>query len=136
MSTRTERHSYDSLGRFAIEEENTLGQVTQRINSWDAFGNPLVSNNIDGVETTSAADLMGRPFISYTETGAWSKSINYTGRGNYCPTGTAFRTLLQVVVLQFKPGVSINWDGTSVPLSGVLTVAIPTPISTMTNQTA
>jgi len=92
MSARTNRASYDSLGRRAIETKNALGQVTQRVTSWDVFGNPLVATNIDGVKTTSAADLMGRPFISYTETGVWSKALNYTGTGNYCPTGTVFRT--------------------------------------------
>jgi len=37
---------------------------------------------------------MGRPFISYTQTGAWSKTIQSTSSSSYCPSGdTAFYTL-------------------------------------------
>ena len=92
MSTRTNRASYDSLGRWVIQTKNALGQVAQRVTSWDVFGNPLVATNIDGVKTTSAADSMGWPFIRYTETGVWTKTLNYTGTGSYCPAGTVFRT--------------------------------------------
>ncbi len=84
---------YDNLGRFVIESKNALNQVTQRVSSWDVFGNPLSMLNIDGVKTTSAADHMGRPFASYTETGVWSKAINYSGSGSDCPAGTVFRTV-------------------------------------------
>jgi RHS repeat-associated protein len=64
--------------------------VTQR----DAFGNALQAQNIDGVATVSAADFMGRPFISRTATGAWTKTLHFTGVGSACPSGyTAFYTL-------------------------------------------
>jgi len=94
FTSRSSASSYDPLGRFVIEARNAYNQVTQKIISWDAFGNALAADDIDGVRTTAAADPMGRPFISYSVTGAWSKTIQRSGAGSYCPAGdTAFYSL-------------------------------------------
>ncbi|MEE8339534.1 MAG: putative Ig domain-containing protein, partial [Xanthomonadales bacterium] len=94
MTSRSSSSSFDPLGRFVVKTRNTYSQLVQKISNWDAFGNALQVENIDGVLTTSAADQMGRPFISYTRTGAWSKTIQRSGAGSYCPAGeTAFYTL-------------------------------------------
>jgi YD repeat-containing protein len=94
FTTRSSSSSYDTLGRFVVETRNAYNQLTQRIVSWDAFGNALQVDNIDAVRTTTAVDYMGRPFVSYTETGASSKTLHSTGAGSYCGTGdTAFYTL-------------------------------------------
>ena len=92
MAARTSSVAYDPLGRFVIRETNALGQVFRKVSSgkWDVFGNPLQIENIDGVRSTSAIDLMGRPFASHNETGAWQKSLNYVGGGRHCPVGTAW----------------------------------------------
>jgi len=94
MASRSSSSSFDPLGRFVVEARNAYNQLVQKIGSWDAFGNSLQVENIDGVLTTSAADHMGRPFISYTATGTWSKTVQSSGAGSYCPAGeTAFYTL-------------------------------------------
>ena len=95
MKIRNSAVAYDVLGRFATHETNSLRQVTSRIDpkNRDVFGNPLEIENIDGVVTSSAVDLMGRPFASYDPTGAWQKSLNYTGAGSECPAGTAWHSI-------------------------------------------
>ena len=75
FTSRTVSSTYDALGRFVIATRNAYNQLTLKIIGWDAYGNALEVENIDGVLTTSAADHMGRPFISYTGTGAWRKTI-------------------------------------------------------------
>jgi len=100
MTSRTALVEYDPLGRFVIKTENALEHVTLDVSDWDAYGNPLQSRNIDGVYTTHVFDHMGRVFMSFTGrltdesswTGAWSKTINASGAGDFCPTGTAFRS--------------------------------------------
>ncbi len=93
MPARKTVEKYDSLGRFVTESINALNQRTRKTNTWDVFGNPLEVENIDGVVVTAATDHMGKPFASYTETGAWAKTTNYNGSGSTCPTGTAYRTV-------------------------------------------
>jgi RHS repeat-associated protein len=93
ISPRSSANIYDSLGRFVIERRNAYNQVTSKITLWDAYGNALGVENIDGVLTTAAVDYMGRPFITYTETGAWQKVIQRAGAGSHCPVGdTAYHT--------------------------------------------
>jgi RHS repeat-associated protein len=93
-SERRTTLDYDPLGRFVIKTYNHFNQLTQEVTTWDAYGNALTVNNADDVVTTSAADHMGRPFISYNQTGSWSKTIHRTGSGSYCPTSrTAFYTI-------------------------------------------
>ncbi len=99
MTTRTSRVTYDSLGRFVIQNENALNQITLKINSWDVFGNALQVQNIDNVYTTNTFDYMGRPFASMTGsssvqnswTGAYNKTVNSSTTTN-CPSGTVFKT--------------------------------------------
>jgi RHS repeat-associated protein len=94
MPARTSSAVYDALGRYVDETRNAYDQVTTRVTQRDAFGNVLQSENIDGVVTIGAADHMGRPFISWTETGAWNKATLVTGSGSYCPGSyTAYHTL-------------------------------------------
>ncbi len=93
MPARKSKERYDSLGRFVTESLNTFNHVTQKTNARDVFGNPLEVENIDGVLTIAAADHMGKPFASFTETGAWSKIRNYSGTGNNCPLETAYHTV-------------------------------------------
>ncbi|MFT5139912.1 MAG: hypothetical protein ACI9CB_001569, partial [Rhodothermales bacterium] len=91
MTARDARATYDALGRFVIETQNDLNHVTQKVNDWDAFGNALEVENIDGVLTFAAADYMGRPFVSYTETGGFSKTLHSTSTSS-CPSGTVIKT--------------------------------------------
>ncbi|MDH3903454.1 MAG: FG-GAP-like repeat-containing protein, partial [Xanthomonadales bacterium] len=92
MPPRKVIERYDSLGRYVNENLNALFQTTQKVYERDVFGNPLELENIDGVVTTGAADLMGKPFVSFTETGVWNKTLVYNGRGSKCPLGTSFYT--------------------------------------------
>ena len=94
MPARRVIERYDSLGRYVNESLNALTQTTQKTNARDVFGNPLKVANIDGVITTGAADFMGKPFVSFTETGAWTKTLAYGGRGSNCPLGTSFYTAI------------------------------------------
>ncbi len=82
MVSRSSSSSFDPLGRFVVETRNAYNQLVQKISSWDAFGNALQVENIDSVLTTSAADHMGRLFISYTGTGA---PFSATARGVIAP---------------------------------------------------
>ncbi len=91
MSPRKTEEEYDALGRFVNKTVNAINQTTQRITTRDVFGNPLEAVNIDGVLTTVAADRMGQPFVNYTETGVWTKTIKYDGSGSHCPSDTSFR---------------------------------------------
>ncbi|NNE06187.1 MAG: hypothetical protein HKN15_10740, partial [Xanthomonadales bacterium] len=91
MVSRVSEAEYDSYGRFVIESRNDLGQITHKVNDHDAFGNVLESENIDGVMTFYAADFMGRPFVSYTETGKFSKTLHSNSSAS-CPAGTAIKT--------------------------------------------
>ena len=75
MSPRKAEQKFDPLGRYVNKTINALNQTTQRIHTRDVFGNPLEVENIDGVVTIGAADRMGRPFVSFTETGVWTKTI-------------------------------------------------------------
>jgi len=95
MNARTNSVSYDSLGRFVIRETDALGQVLGKVNpaKWDVFGNPLETENIDGVVSISAVDLMGRVFASRSETGAWQKTRNYVGASDRCPVGTVWYSI-------------------------------------------
>ncbi|MBT8069577.1 MAG: VCBS repeat-containing protein, partial [Gammaproteobacteria bacterium] len=95
MSARTSRVAYDPQGRFVVRETNALGQVFRTVGpgQWDIFGNALEIRNIDGVISTSAVDLMGRPFASYNQAGAWKRTLNYFGRGDYCPAGTVWHSI-------------------------------------------
>ena len=94
MSSRTRTVTYDPLGRFVTRETNALGQDFRKIDSlkWDVFGNPLEIQNIDGVVSTNLIDLMGRPFASFNQTGAWQKTAKLTGKGESCPLGTAWHS--------------------------------------------
>ncbi|HLF31052.1 MAG TPA: RHS repeat-associated core domain-containing protein [Xanthomonadales bacterium] len=93
INTRNSYFTYDPLGRFVIETRNAYDQPTQKIVSWDAYGNALALDSIDAVRTNSAVDYMGRPFISHTETGAWSKITRSSAAISYCPgSDTAFYT--------------------------------------------
>ncbi len=94
MTARKTVEKYDNLGRFVNESVNALNQTTMKVMSRDVFGNPLEVENIDGVVTISAADHMGVAFVSYTETGAWTKTFNYSGRGSRCPVDTVYRSVV------------------------------------------
>jgi RHS repeat-associated protein len=95
MSARTSSVAYDALGRFAVQETNALGQVFSRVSpaKWDVFGNPLEIENIDGVLSIAAADLMGREFASYNESGDWQITLNYMGSGSHCPDEAAWHSI-------------------------------------------
>ncbi len=94
MATRSSSSNFDPLGRFVIETQNAYQQQVRKTRQWDAYGNALQVDNIDGVQSASAADYMGRPFFSYTGTGAWGRTTQRWGAGSYCPAGeTAFYTL-------------------------------------------
>ena len=94
MAARKTVEKYDSLGRFVNESVNAQNQTTNKVKVRDVFGNPLEVENIDGVVTISAADYMGIPFASYTETGAWNKTIQHSGSDSKCPADTAFYTTM------------------------------------------
>ena len=85
MTPRSSFSTYDSLGRFVIESRNALNQLTAKITQWDVFGNALSAQDINGTATLSAADYMGRPFISWVATGSMGKSTLRAGAGSYCP---------------------------------------------------
>jgi len=95
MARRTNSVLYDSLGRYINRETNALGQVFRKVKPGhrDVFGNPLKITNIDGVLSTSGIDGMGRTFASYNETGAWQKTLNYTGAGANCPQETVWHSI-------------------------------------------
>ena len=92
MDIRSQRVSYDSLGRFVVRETNALGEVTRQIRdgSWDVFGNPLKAENIDGLVTTLVVDLMGRPFAHFNLAGVWQKTLFFLGAGDECPAQSAW----------------------------------------------
>ena len=92
MPPRKVIERYDSLGRYVNESLNALNQTTQKTIARDVFGNSLEMENIDGVVTIGAADFMGKPFVSFTETGVWSKALAYSGTGSNCPLNTRFYT--------------------------------------------
>jgi hypothetical protein len=91
--TRVASAAFDDLGRFSIESRNALDQVIMKINEWDSYGNPLIIQDTNGVQTVNQADHMGRIFVSYTENGAWSKTLKYKGEGSQCPSATVFHTI-------------------------------------------
>lgn len=91
VSSRVARVYYDPIGRFAIQSKNALEQVTQLVSSWDRFGNTLALLNMNGVETRNGIDFMGRPFANYTETGVWSRTYRYWGKGSICPNYTVYQ---------------------------------------------
>ncbi len=95
MTARTSSVTYDALGRFAVRKANALGQVERKVNTgqWDVFGNPLEVENIDGVTTIYAVDLMGRTFASYTQDGSWQKDLYFAGAGSDCPSETAWNSV-------------------------------------------
>ncbi|HKX55759.1 MAG TPA: hypothetical protein VJN01_06650, partial [Xanthomonadales bacterium] len=94
MPERVSTQIHDALGRYVLEARNAFSQPISRVLQRDVFGNALQVANIDGVKTLSGADFMGRPFISWTETGAWRKTLINTGSGTYCPAGkTAFHSI-------------------------------------------
>ncbi|NOR21036.1 MAG: hypothetical protein GQ538_13220, partial [Xanthomonadales bacterium] len=95
MQNRTSTVTYEPLGRFVVLEIDALGQTFRKVNSlnWDVFGNPLEIENIDGVLSINAIDLMGRPFAAYKQTGVWQKTLNYAGSGTNCPTGTSWHSI-------------------------------------------
>ncbi len=94
LAARNHTEVYDALGRYVNESRNAYGQSSATVTQRDAFGNALQAQNIDGVTTVSAADFMGRPFISRTATGAWSKTTLVAGAGTSCPaTHTVYHAI-------------------------------------------
>ncbi|MCF6264533.1 MAG: putative Ig domain-containing protein [Xanthomonadales bacterium] len=100
MSPRISTATYDPLGRFVIQSAREINgevQTTQTIDTWDIFGNPLITRNIDGVVSENHIDDMGRPFARQTETGAWTQTISaYGGSVNgqaLCPASTSYHTI-------------------------------------------
>jgi len=93
MSPRGDSANFDGWGRFTIESRNAYNQVTHRVLGWDPFGNPLQTQNIDGVVSLTAADQMGRLFAHYSATGAWTRSDFGEGGHIQCPSGTAFHSI-------------------------------------------
>ncbi|MEJ8568906.1 putative Ig domain-containing protein [Elongatibacter sediminis] len=94
MASRTRRDTYDSLGRFVNQTFNSYGQSTLVVLRRDVFGNIMQSRNIDGVLSVSAADDLGRPFVTWNQTGAWSKTRMSFGSGVHCPqSNTAWHTI-------------------------------------------
>ncbi|MSQ98592.1 MAG: hypothetical protein EXR85_04760 [Xanthomonadales bacterium] len=85
MSPRSRSVTFDPLGRFVVKPRNALSQQTAKTTQWDALGNALAMQDIDGTATVTAVDFMGRPFISWVATGAMSKTIRRSGAGSYCP---------------------------------------------------
>jgi len=93
MPSRSVLKTFDPLGRFAVRTKNAYNQTTADVDDWDAFGNPLKSYNIDGVLTLSASDRMGRPFVSYSETGSWKRTEFGMGGHARCPNATASHSI-------------------------------------------
>ncbi len=84
MQERSNSQAFDTWGRYVNETRNAFNQVTLRVLERDVFGNVLESENIDGVLFVAAADHMGRPFISWNETGAWQKTLMNAGSVAQC----------------------------------------------------
>lgn len=86
---------YDDWGRYVEITRNHYGQQTQRVWSNDAFGNATSFTDIDGTFTSVTIDHMGRPFLSYTQDGTWTKSVSGVSNiGSECPANiTSFHTL-------------------------------------------
>lgn len=85
MPKRTTGVSFDTLGRYPVQTRNAYGQVTSDVMLRDAFGNVLRSGDINGVVTITAFDHMGRAFLSWTESGAWHRTLQFAGAGSVCP---------------------------------------------------
>lgn len=93
MPERVSTQSHDSQGRYVTETRNSFNQISSKVTQRDVFGNPLQLENIDGVKTLNGVDHMGRPFISWTQTGGWQKTIMNLGAGSFCPSSrTAFHS--------------------------------------------
>lgn len=97
MPQRETQREYDQLGRFIAESRNSYNQITFKLLSWDQFGNPTLSENIDGVQTVVAADYMGRPYQTYTQipdtpnpifSGESTHSLHELGGGGFCPSAS------------------------------------------------
>jgi RHS repeat-associated protein len=93
MTPRSVSSQWDSLGRWVTRSSNVYGQTTLKVLETDIFGNLLVTEDIDSVVTTIAADAMGRSYGRYTQTGAWSASTQVAGSGSICPQETAYHVV-------------------------------------------
>lgn len=93
MSGRVSSVVYEPLGRLIIQNKNAYNQITQSMTDWDVQGNPKLVNDINDVFTETYYDHLGRPFLTYKESGAWNKTLFSTAAVSQCPGGTTFHSL-------------------------------------------
>ncbi len=98
ISTRSSSVTYDALGRYVQQSHNAYGQLVQNLDiagetTRDAYGNPLMVEDIHGARAESTYDAMGRAYFSRSETGAWNQTryqlcIDIPGN---CPAAAEYR---------------------------------------------
>lgn len=77
------------LGRYVQTTKNDKNHTVETVVSRNKYGAPTKVTNIDGVSTQTDYTPFGKPFLAYTDNGAWQNTI-YDNCTVGCPTGAAF----------------------------------------------
>ncbi len=76
VASRVVETSYDSKGRYVEQSKNALGQITERVVTRNEYGAPTRILNIDGIATDIHYSPLGREYLRYTATGAFTQTLS------------------------------------------------------------
>ncbi len=91
VTSRYTRVEYDAYGRYIDKVYNSLEQLVSQVISRDAFGQPTVTSNINGVQTYTGYGTLGRQYFEGNDSGSSSQTEIRSCASVTCPTGASYR---------------------------------------------
>ncbi len=91
VTSRYTEVTYDSDGRYIDEIENSLAQRILKVESRNAYGEPTMTSNLEGVVSYVGFGELGRPFFQGNDTGSSSETELRSCSSVTCPTGGSYR---------------------------------------------
>ena len=81
--------TYGPRGRYVKTTRNAKNQLVEEVTQRNKYGAPKKVKNIDGIIGETDYTPFGKPYLSYSPTGAWKNTL-YGNCAVNCPNGAAF----------------------------------------------
>ncbi|TQV70787.1 hypothetical protein FKG94_20905 [Exilibacterium tricleocarpae] len=76
VTARATEFIYDAGNRYIDQTKNALGQITEQVVSRNSYGAPTRMLDIDGIATDIYYSALGREYLRYSPTGAYTQSLS------------------------------------------------------------
>lgn len=89
-ASRESNWVYDPSGRYVSQTINDKGHVLETVIERNHYGSPLRVANIDGVVSETDYTPFGKPYLTYSPSGAWKQTAYGNCLSVSCPSGAVF----------------------------------------------